>query len=292
MISTGSGNGWLINWDNSSIGEGLETGISGSINSWSSIGIDSSINSLGGKVVSTGSGNSWLINWDNSSIWVSNKLGVKVEGTSITIGGNWGSNWGNWGSSIGNLGNWGSNWSSCVSNLGNWGSNLSNNWGSSGISLSLGNKVISTGSSNSWLINRDNSTIGVGNELGVKVQWSLVSISWGIAVARVGNWSGSNSWGSSDGRGSSIRNWSRSNSWGSRVSSNWRSSNSNWGSGSINCSLGSKMISTGSSNSWLINRDNSSIGESLEAIKTLCRGCGNTGGENLKFLLMRSFAIF
>ena len=278
MISTGSGNGWLINWDNSSIGEGLETGISGSINSWSSIGIDSSINSLGGKVVSTGSGNSWLINWDNSSIWVSNKLGVKVEGTSITIGGNWGSNWGNWGSS--------NSWSSSIGNLGNWGSNLSNNWGSSGISLSLGNKVISTGSSNSWLINRDNSTIGVGNELGVEVQWSLVSISWGIAVARVGNWSGSNSW------GSSIRNWSSSNSWGSRVSSNWRSSNSNWGSGSINCSLGSKMISTGSSNSWLINWDNSSIGESLEAIKTLCRGCGNTGGENLKFLLMRSFAIF
>ena len=182
MISTGCGNGWLINWDNSSIGEGLETGISGSINSWSSIGIDSSINSLGGKVVSTGSGNSWLINWDNSSIWVSNKLGVKVEGTSITIGGNWGSNWGNWGS----------NWSSCVSNLGNWGSNLSNNWGSRGISLSLGNKVISTGSSNSWLINRDNS----------------------------------------------------------------------------------------------------SIGESLEAIKTLCRGCGNTGGENLKFLLMRFSILY
>ena len=128
--------------------------------------------SMGSKVISTSSSNSRLINWDNSSIWVSNKLGVKVEGTSITIGGNWGSNWGNWGSS---------------------------------------------------------------------------------------------------------------NSWSSRVSSNWRSSNSNWGSSSINCSLGSKMISTGSSNSWLINRDNSSIGESLEAIKTLCRGCGNTGGENLKF---------
>ena len=158
--------------------------------------------------------------------------------------------------------------------------------------VAVGSKVVSAGGGNSGLINRDNSTIGVGNELGVEVQWSLVSISWGIAVARVGNWSSSNSWGSGDGRGSSIRNWSSSNSWGSRVSSNWRSSNSNWGSGSINCSLGSKMISTGSSNSWLINRDNSSIGESLEAIKTLCRGCGNTGGENLKFLLMRSFAIF
>merc|ERR1719402_1888166 len=97
VISTGSGNGWLINWDNSSIGEGLETGISSGINSWSSIGIDSSINSLGGKVVSTGSSNSGLINWDNSSIWVSNKLGVKVEGTSITVGGNWSSNWGDYG---------------------------------------------------------------------------------------------------------------------------------------------------------------------------------------------------
>merc|ERR1719402_943319 len=205
VISTGSGNGWLINWDNSSIGERLETGISSGINSWSSIGIDSSINSLGGKVVSTGSSNSGLINWDNSSIWVSNKLGVKVERTSITIGANWSSNWGN-----------------C----------------SSSISLSLGNKVVSTGSSNSWLINRDNSAIGVSNELGVEVQWSLVTVSWGIAVtSRVGNWS--NSW------GSGIGNWSSSNGWGG--------SNSNWGSGSINSSLGGKMTSTGSSYSWLIN---------------------------------------
>ena len=104
---------------------------------------------------------------------------------------------------------------------------------------------------------------------------------------------------SSIGRGSSSvstidgsSGWSSSNGWGGRVSSNWRSSNSYWGSGSINCSLSSKMISTGSSNSWLINWDNSSVGGGLEAIKTLCRGCGNTGGENLKFLLMRSFAIF
>merc|ERR1740131_315880 len=162
----GSGNSWLINWDNSSIWvsnklgvkvEGTSITIGGNWGSnWGNWGSSNSWSSSIGKVVSTGSSNSWLINWDNSSIWVSNKLGVKVEGTSIAVGGNWGSNWGS------NWGNWGSSnsWSSSIGNLGNWGSNLSNNWGSSGISLSLGNKVISTGSSNSWLINRDNSTIG------------------------------------------------------------------------------------------------------------------------------------
>ena len=60
MVSTGSSNSWLINWDNSSVGEGLETsiwGISSSIDSWSSTSIDSSVQSLGGKMVSSGGSN-------------------------------------------------------------------------------------------------------------------------------------------------------------------------------------------------------------------------------------------
>merc|ERR1712106_471599 len=47
--------------------------------------MNSTIDSLGSKMVSTGSSDSWLINRDNSSIWVSNKLGVQVEGSTITV---------------------------------------------------------------------------------------------------------------------------------------------------------------------------------------------------------------
>merc|ERR1719187_2560074 len=102
----------------------------------------------------------------------------------------------------------------------------SNNGTSSCISSSYGSQVISTSSSNSWLIKRDNSSIRVAYQLCVQVDRS------------------SNSKRSS-------------HSWASN-SSNGSSSN-NGGSSSIGCSLYSKVISTGSSNSWLIKGDNSSI---------------------------------
>merc|ERR1719347_376954 len=210
MVSTGSSNSWLINWNNSSVGEGLETiiwGISSSIDSWSSIGIDSSVQSLGGKVISSGSSNSWLINWDNSSIGVGNKLGVEVQGTSIAIvvssngwsGNNWGSD--SWGSN-----SWGGN---------SWGSNSISSWSIS-ISLSLDSKMVSSGSSNSWFINWDNSTIGVSNELSVEVEGTSIAIRWSISVARVGNSRSSSC-------SITIRNWSSS-------IRDWSSGIRNWGS--------------------------------------------------------------
>merc|ERR1719187_278852 len=116
----------------------------------------------------------------------------------------------------------------------------SNNGTSSCISSSYGSQVISTSSSNSWLIERDNSSIRVAYQLCVQVERSSITIT--SSISRVGRSSNSKR---------------SSHSWASN-SSNGSSSN-NGGSSSIGCSLYSKVISTGSSNSWLIKGDNSSI---------------------------------
>merc|ERR1712106_1123979 len=100
--------------------------------------MNSTIDSLGSKMVSTGSSDSWLINRDNSSIWVSNKLGVQVEGSTITVAN----------SRIRSRSN-----KRCSSN-----------------------KRSGGGSSNSWFINRNNSSIRVSNKLCVQVKRTSVTI--------------------------------------------------------------------------------------------------------------------
>jgi len=132
-------------------------------------------------VVSTCSSNSRLISRNNSPVRITNKFCVQVERSIIS-----------------------------VANPSNGSS--SNNWGGSCISSFLGGKMVSTGSSNSWFINRNNSSIGIIKKLSVEVKRSV------IAVANISN----------------------------------RSS-------SISSFLGCKMVSTCSSNSWFISRDNSSI---------------------------------
>merc|ERR1719419_2197244 len=135
-------------------------------------------------MISTGSSNSRLIDGSNSSIRVGNKLCVQVEGTSIT--------------SISNS-NWSSGNSRGYSN--SWGS--SNNGCSGSISSSLRCKVVSTGSSNCWFIKRNNSSIGMCDELSVKVKWASISITGissnnrGSSNSRCGNWCSSNNWSSS-----------------------------------------------------------------------------------------------
>jgi len=242
VVSTGSSHCRLINRHNSSVGVsnqgrdssnwasigGRGSGVgdrggsncrSSSIgNSWSSSnnwGLSSIDSSLGGEVFSTGSSNSRLINRHNSTIGVSNKLGVQVEGSSVSIGGSIGSR----SSSIGNS------------------RSSSHNWDLSSIDSSLGSKVLSTGSSNSRLVNRGDSAIGVSNQLAVEVERTRVTIGRGI-----GN------------RGSGVG----SDGWGSRVGNSWGRSQ-NWGLGSIECPLGIEVFSTSSCNSWLINRNNSSV---------------------------------
>merc|ERR1719228_2370596 len=94
----------------------------------------------------------------------------------------------------------------------------SNNWGSTSTTSS---KVVSTGSRHiSW----DNSSIGVGNKLGVEVQRTSITITSSITT---------------NGRGSNAS------------SSNGRGSN-NWGSTST---TSSKVAGTSSSHSRLISRD-------------------------------------
>merc|ERR1719278_172123 len=236
--------------------------------------------SMGSKVVSTGSSHSRLINRYNSSIRVSNKSSIRSIVSTISY---WSSSSINF--TINSLGS--KMVSTCssnsrfikrnnssvgmsnklcvqvertsiaVANSSNGSSSnsrdSSNSWdssngrGSSSISNSLGSKMISTSSSNSWFIKRNNSSVGVSNELSVQVEGASIavgsSISWGISSI-----SGSN----------------------------------NWGSCSISNTLGSKMVSTSSSNSWLINRGDSSVGMSLQTQKRSSRGYSNTGSKNQK----------
>merc|ERR1719244_425606 len=121
------------------------------------------------------------------------------------------------------------------------------------ISSSLGSNVFSTSSSNSRLINRNNSTIRMSNQLGVQVKGTRVAIAGSIGQRR------------SSKRGSSK----------DRCSS------------SISSSKSSNVISTGSSNSRLINRNNSTIrmsnqlgvqveGTSITIAGSISQGRGNS----------------
>jgi len=239
VFSPGSSHCGLIHRHNSSVGVSHETTIG---NSGGSTGIDSAIDSLGEEVVSAGSSNSRSVNRHNSAVRVGNKASKGGRGGSV---GNRGSR-NSWGSSIGN------SWGSC------------NNGSLSSIDSSLGCKMFSTGSSNSWLVNRGDSTIRVGNQLGVEVERTRVAISRGIG-----------SWGCSIG----------GNSGGSRIGNSWYRSN-NWGFSSIDSTLGIQVFSTSSSDSWFINRNNSSIMVSYQlAVEvegsrvTVSRGIGSWGGS-------------
>jgi len=151
-------------------------------------------------MVGTGSSNSRLVNRDNRAIGVSNEA-VESRGVSSSIDGGGSS------SSV----------------------DTSNN--------SLGGQMIGTGGSNSRLINRDNSAVGVSNQLGVEVEGA------GIAVVDGGN---------GNGRSSSVGD--RGDGGGSGVAE---------GRGvGVGLSLDSKMIGTGGGNSRLINGDNSTVGVS------------------------------
>jgi len=96
-------------------------------------------------VVSTCSSNSRLISRNNSPVRITNKFCVQVERSIIA-----------------------------VANLSNGSS--SNNRGSSCISSFLGGKMVGTGSSNSWFINRNNSSIGIINKLSVEVQRTSIAV--------------------------------------------------------------------------------------------------------------------
>jgi len=267
VVGAGSGNSGLINGDNSAIGvsdKAVESSsVSSSVDSGGG-GVKSASDSLGGEVIGTGSGNSGLINGNNSAIGVSNELGVQVEGASVAVGNSGGS------SSDGGGGNHGSGG---VGDGGDRGSSgVAEGWGVS-IGLSLDSKVISTGGGHSGLINRDNSAIGVSDQLGVEVEGASIAVGGGVArVSSIGH-GGSVITGVGDSRGSS-------NGGGSiaSIADSGGSSVANRGDGSLE----GQVVGTGSSDCGLINRDNSAVREGLESIEALGGSGGNASGENQK----------
>jgi hypothetical protein len=194
-------------------------------------------------MVSTGSSNSWLINRDNSSIGVSNKLGVQVEWSTISIA------------------------NSSIRSRCNKRSS-SHKRSSSSICNSLGSKVVSTGSSNSWLIKRNNSSIGVSDKLSVQVKGTSISVTGSIrSISSISQTSRGNQ------RSSCSISWSISSiAYASSITSISQTSSK----------LGGEVVSPGSGNCWLINWGHSAIGVGLETKESLGRGKSNTGSENLK----------
>merc|ERR1719187_2395778 len=172
----------------------------------------------------------------------------------------------------------------------------SNNGTSSCISSSYGSQVISTSSSNSWLIERDNSSIRVAYQLCVQVERSSITIT--SSISRVGRSSNSkrssHSWASNSSNGSSSNNGGSSSIGCSLYSKVISTGNSHRGSGKRSSSkrgsskdwsstkLGSQVISTSSSYSRLINRGDGSIGMALESKETLGSRNRETGGKNQK----------
>merc|ERR1712001_332164 len=149
--------------------------------------------SLGSQVVRTGSLNSGLIDGDDGTVGVGHQA-VAVSGTV------------------------GSNSSSGIE---------------SASKATSGSEVVSTGSSDSRLVSGDDSSIGVGHQVGVQVQGAGVAIADSRDSSDGGGDGGSSEGGSGDGDGSN---------------------------GGVLGSPGGKVVNTGSSNSGLINGDNGSVG--------------------------------
>merc|ERR1712001_662427 len=149
--------------------------------------------SLGSQVVRTGSLNSGLIDGDDGTVGVGHQA-VAVSGSVR------------------------SNSSSGIE---------------SASKATSGSEVVSTGSSDSRLVSGDDSSVGVGHQVGVQVQGA------GVAVAD----SRDSSDGGGDGR-----------------SSDNGSSDGNGSNGGVLGSPGGKVVGTGSSNSGLINGDNGAVG--------------------------------
>merc|ERR1719186_2023445 len=199
VVSTGSLNSWLIDGDNGTVGVSHQAvAVSGTVavRSNSSSGIESASKATSGsEVVSTGSSDSRLVSRDDSSVGVGHQVGVQVQRAGVAVADS---------------------------------RNSSNRGSNSGVLGSSGGKVVGTGSSNGRLINRDNGSVGVTNQVGVQVEGARVTVSSSVPSTVDGS--------SSDSRGSCVANTSISKS--------------------STATTGSKVVGTGSSNCWLVHRDN------------------------------------
>ena len=246
VISTSSLDSGLVNGDNGTVGVGnkavaVASAVAVRSNSSSSVESTSKAASSS-EVVSTGSSHGRLVGRDDGTVGVGHQVGVEVQGARVAVadcrdGGD--------GRGSGN--------SRGGDNRSGDGRGSNSN-GSDGSVLGVpGSEVVSTGSSHSGLVDGDNSTVGVADQMGVQVEGA------GVAVASSVDGSSSNGRGS-DGGGSSISNTSITKSSTTTTSS--------------------KVLSTGGGNCRLVDRHDGSVGVADKPV--LGGGKGDTRGENLK----------
>ena len=261
VISTSSLDSGLVNGDNGTVGVGnkaVAVASAVAVRSHSSSSVESASKAASSsEVVSTGSSHGRLVGRDDGTIGVGDQVGVEVQGARVAVadcrdGGD--------GRGSGN--------SRGGDNRSGDGRGSNSN-GSDGSVLGVpGSEVVSTGSSHSGLVDGDNSTVGVADQVGVQVEGA------GVAIASSVDGSSSNGRGS-DSRGSDSRG------------SNSRGSDSG-GSGISNTSIAkssttttsSKVVSTGGGNCRLVDRHDGSVGVADKPV--LGGGKGDTRGENLK----------
>ena len=246
VISTSSLDSGLVNGDNGTVGVGnkaVAVASAVAVRSHSSSGVESTSKAASSsEVVSTGSSHGRLVGRDDSTVGVGDQVGVEVQGARVAVadcrdGGD--------GRGSGN--------SRGGDNRSGDGRGSNSN-GSDGSVLGVpGSEVVSTGSSHSGLVDGDNSTVGVTDQLGVQVEGA------GVAIASSVDGSSSDGRGS-NGRGSGISNPSIAKSSTTTTSS--------------------KVVSTGGGNCRLVDRHDGSVGVADKPV--LGGGKGDTRGENLK----------
>ena len=246
VISTSSLDSGLVNGDNGTVGVGnkaVAVASAVAVRSHSSSGVESTSKAASSsEVVSTGSSHGRLVGRDDGTVGVGHQVGVEVQGARVAVadcrdGGD--------GRGSGN--------SRGGDNRSGDGRGSNSN-GSDGSVLGVpGSEVVSTGSSHSGLVDGDNSTVGVADQVGVQVEGA------GVAIASSVDGSSSNGRGS-DGGGSSISNTSITKSSTTTTSS--------------------KVLSTGGGNCRLVDRHDGSVGVADKPV--LGGGKGDTRGENLK----------
>ena len=247
MVGTGGLNSGLIHGDNGTVGVGNKAvAVAGTVavrsNGSSSVESASKATS-GSEVVGTGSSNSGLVSGDDGSVGVGDQVGVQVQGAGVAVADSRDSSDGG---GNGRSGNGGSG----------DGRGSDGNGSNGGVLGTPGSKVVGTGSGNGGLINGDNGTVGVANQVGVQVEGARVAVASGV------DGSGSDSNGSSsDGRGSSVANTGVSKS--------------------STATTGSEVVGTGSGDCWLVHGDDGTVGVANQTV--LGGGEGDTRGENLEF---------
>jgi len=245
---------------------------------------------LGGKMVGTGSHDGGLVSWDHGAVGVGHQVRDTSQGTGIadTV-------------------------ASCWDSRGN-GTNGAGARCNGGVeSGTLGGKVVGTGSHHCGLVSRDNSTIGVTNQVWDTSQGTGIAKSWGsMSDGSRSHWARSRCNGSveSSSLGSKVVSPGGGNgrlvirgdgtvgvdpqakggsaeSLGTSIAnvtsmSNGGTSKGSWDGSMESSSLGSQVVGPGGNNSWLISRDDGTIwvGHQLGNVDRSWVAGQNAGADN------------